>query len=128
MIEHIGMIILEILLIVVPLLIAVAYLTFAERKIIGYMQDRIGPNRVGFMGLLQPMADGMKLFFKEMIMPSKASTGLYALAPILTFIPALAAWAVIPFSAKLVLANINAGLFNGSPLGLWCFIITSIYD
>lgn len=116
---HIILIILEILLIVVPLLLAVAYLTYAERKIIGYIQGRLGPNRVGFLGLLQPIADGMKLFFKEMIMPTKASPMLYAVAPMVLFVTALAAWAVIPFGPKLVLANVNAGL-------LYIFAITSL--
>ena len=116
---HIIWIILGILVIVVPLLIGVAYLTFAERKIIAYMQDRVGPNRVGPFGLLQPIADGMKLFFKEMISPTKANLYLFIAAPILTFVPALITWAVIPFSAHLVLANINAGL-------LYLFAITSL--
>lgn len=123
---NIILIILEILLIIVPLLIAVAYLTLAERKVIAYMQDRIGPNRVGILGVLQPIADGMKLFFKEMICPTKASPYLYILAPALTFIPALIAWAVIPFSAHAVLANINAGvlyLFAVSSMGVYGMII-----
>ena len=116
---HVILIILEILLIVVPLLMAVAYLTYAERKIIGYIQIRIGPNRVGFMGLMQPIADGMKLFFKEMILPTKSSSILYAVAPIIIFVTALAAWAVVPFGSQLVLANVNAGL-------LYIFAITSL--
>ncbi len=100
----------KILALVVPLMLAVAYLTYAERKIIGWMQVRIGPNRVGFLGLLQPIADAVKLLMKEIIIPSGASRGLFILGPILVIAPALAAWAVIPFTDTLVLANINAGL------------------
>jgi len=95
---------------VVPLMLGVAYLTYAERKIIGWMQVRIGPNRVGFLGLVQPIADGLKLLMKEIIIPSGANKGLFILGPILAIAPALAAWAVIPFTDTLVLANINAGL------------------
>jgi NADH-quinone oxidoreductase subunit H len=96
--------------IVVPLMVSVAYLTLWERKLIGWIQIRIGPNRVGPLGLLQPIADGVKLLFKEIIVPANASAGLYVLAPILMLMPALAAWAVIPFAPELVLADINAGL------------------
>ena len=96
--------------IVVPLMLAVAYLTYAERKVIGYMQVRIGPNRVGFKGLLQPIADAVKLLMKEIVIPSGANKFLFVLAPVLTIAPALAAWAVIPFSPRLVLANVDAGL------------------
>lgn len=98
------------LMITLPLLLAVAYLTFAERKIIGYIQARIGPNRVGPLGLLQPIADVVKLIFKEVILPVKSNKILYLLAPILTLAPALVAWSVIPFSETLILANLNAGL------------------
>jgi NADH-quinone oxidoreductase subunit H len=100
----------KIVAIAVPLIIAVAYLTLAERKVIGWMQVRIGPNRVGPLGLLQPFADVFKLVFKEIIVPTGASRYLFFIAPLLTIGPALAAWAVIPFSDTLVLANINAGL------------------
>ncbi|MBK9220330.1 MAG: NADH-quinone oxidoreductase subunit NuoH [Uliginosibacterium sp.] len=101
---------LKIVLIVAPLLGAVAYMTLAERKVIGWIQVRIGPNRVGPLGLLQPVADGLKLLFKEIISPAKASTGLFFLGPILAIAPAMAAWAVVPFADGIVLANVNAGL------------------
>src|SRR4051812_48897981 len=96
--------------IVVPLMLAIAYLTLWERKLIGWMQIRIGPNRVGPLGLFQPIADGVKLLFKEVISPTQASKGLFFLAPVMALMPALAAWAVIPFAPELVLADINAGL------------------
>ncbi len=99
-----------ILAIVVPLVLAVAYLTFAERKIIGYMQVRIGPNRVGPWGLLQPIADALKLMMKEIIIPTNANRYLFLISPVLAFAPAILAWAVIPFSGTLVLANIDASL------------------
>jgi NADH-quinone oxidoreductase subunit H len=100
----------KILIIVVPLMVCVAYLTYAERKVIGFMQVRIGPNRVGYQGLLQPFADAVKLLFKEIIIPSGADKALFLLGPILAIAPSLAAWAVIPFADSLVLSNINAGL------------------
>jgi len=96
--------------IVVPLLLSVAYLTFAERKLIGYMQVRIGPNRVGPRGWLQPIADGLKLLLKEIIIPTNANKFLFVIAPVLVMAPALVAWAVIPFTDTLVLANIDASL------------------
>ncbi len=100
----------KVFIIVVPLLLAVAYLTFAERKVIGAIQVRMGPNRVGPRGWLQPIADALKLLFKEVIVPSGASRFLFVTAPILSIAPALAAWAVIPFDQGMVLANIDAGL------------------
>lgn len=101
---------LKIVAIVVPIMLSVAYLTLAERKVIGYIQVRIGPNRVGPRGLLQPIADGIKLAFKEIILPTNANLFLFVLAPILVLAPALAAWAVVPFDEGMVLADIDAGL------------------
>jgi NADH-quinone oxidoreductase subunit H len=103
-------ILLKISLILMPLLAVVAYYTFAERKVIGYMQVRMGPNRVGPRGWGQPIADAVKLMFKEIIIPAGANKVLFILAPILSLAAALAAWAVVPFSDGLVLADINAGL------------------
>ncbi|CAN5830368.1 MAG: NADH-quinone oxidoreductase subunit H [Chromatiales bacterium USCg_Taylor] len=103
-------IIVKIVAIILPLLLGVAYLTFAERKIIGYIQVRIGPNRVGPRGWLQPIADVVKLMLKEVIIPTGADRFLFLAAPILALAPALAAWAVVPFAAETVLADINAGL------------------
>ncbi|MGR3913495.1 MAG: NADH-quinone oxidoreductase subunit NuoH [Gammaproteobacteria bacterium] len=96
--------------ILAPLMLCVAYFTFAERKLIGYMQMRVGPNRVGPRGWLQPIADALKLMMKEIIIPRRANKTLFLMAPVLSLAPALAAWAVIPFSAQLVLADIDASL------------------
>ncbi|MBK5913466.1 NADH-quinone oxidoreductase subunit NuoH [Rhodocyclus purpureus] len=101
---------LKIVAVVLPLLGAVAYLTYAERKIIGFMQVRVGPQRVGFKGLLQPIADALKLMFKEIIIPTGADKTLFLLAPVLSMIPALAAWAVVPFNDTLVIADVDASL------------------
>ena len=100
----------KIVAIAVPLILGVAYLTLAERKIIGWMQVRIGPNRVGPLGLLQPFADVFKLIFKEIIVPTGANRYLFFIAPMLALAPALAAWAVVPFADGVVLADVNAGL------------------
>jgi len=100
----------KIILVVLPLMGCVAYLTLWERKLIGWMHIRLGPNRVGPKGLLQPIADALKLMVKEIIVPSQASKVLYVLAPVMTIMPALAAWVVVPFGPELALSNINAGL------------------
>ncbi|MDR1228746.1 MAG: NADH-quinone oxidoreductase subunit NuoH [Azoarcus sp.] len=100
----------KIVALLAPLMVCVAYLTWVERKVIGAMQLRVGPNRVGPLGLLQPIADALKLLFKEVIVPSGSSKGLYVLGPILAIAPSLAAWAVIPFDEGMAVANINAGL------------------
>lgn len=103
-------ILLGIVAIVAPLMLAVAYLTLWERKFLGWMQVRPGPNRVGPWGLLQPIADGLKLLTKELIMPTVASKGLFYVGPIMAIMPALAAWVAIPFAPEVALANVNAGL------------------
>ena len=100
----------KILVIAVPIILCVAYLTYWERKMIGFMHTRLGPNRVGFRGLLQPFADVIKLLTKEVVVPSQANKILFILAPVVTLMPALAAWAVVPFGPEMVLADVNAGL------------------
>ncbi len=100
----------KIIAVVLPLMGCVAYLTLWERKMIGWMHVRLGPNRVGPAGLLQPIADALKLLLKEIIVPAKANKALFVLAPVMTIMPAMAAWSVIPFGPEVVLANVNAGL------------------
>ncbi|WP_098498013.1 NADH-quinone oxidoreductase subunit NuoH [Collimonas sp. PA-H2] len=100
----------KIIVVLVPLLLCVAYMTYWERKLIGWMHIRIGPNRVGPAGLLQPIADAVKLLLKEVTVPTRANKILFFIAPIMTIMPALAAWAVVPFGPETVLANVNAGL------------------
>lgn len=119
-------ILIKIFVIAIPLVLLVAYLTFLERKIVGYMQTRIGPNRIGPAGLLQPWADVIKMFCKEIIVPSASNRYLFVLAPILTIAPALAAWAVIPFDQGMALANINAGvlyLYAMASLGVYGVLV-----
>ncbi len=101
---------LKIVMVLVPLLLGVAYLTLAERKVIGYMQIRLGPNRVGFRGLLQPIADAIKLMFKEVVVPSSANRFLFLAAPVLAFVPAMLVWAAVPFGPGMAISNMNAGL------------------
>ena len=98
----------KIVAIVLPVMGCVAYLTLWERKLIGWMHVRIGPNRVGPAGLLQPIADALKLLLKEIVVPAKASKALFVIAPVMTIMPALAAWSVVPFGPEVALANINA--------------------
>ncbi|HEV2301226.1 MAG TPA: NADH-quinone oxidoreductase subunit NuoH [Stellaceae bacterium] len=116
----------EVIAVLVPLLVAIAYLTYAERKVLAFSQLRKGPNVVGPLGLLQPIADGLKLFFKETVVPSGANRIVFVAAPVVTFTLALAAWAVIPFDYGVVIANINVGilyLFAISSLGVYGIIM-----
>src|SRR5688500_18136961 len=106
----VGWDLIKIVALVLPLLLCVAYLTLWERKAIGWSQIRPGPNRVGPLGLLQPIADAVKLLFKEIIVPTAANRGLFFLGPVMTIMPALAAWAVVPFGPNAAVSNINAGL------------------
>ncbi len=119
-------ILLKVIVIVLPLLGLVAYYTLAERKVIGYMQVRIGPNRVGWRGLLQPIADAVKLMMKEIVVPTQADKTLFVIAPLISIVPAIAAWAVFPFDATLVVADIHASLLYIlalSSLGVYGIII-----
>jgi NADH-quinone oxidoreductase subunit H len=116
----------EVLVVVVPLLLAIAYLTYAERKVLAMSQLRKGPNVVGWFGLLQPIADGLKMVLKETVIPSSANRVVFIAAPMITFTLAMVAWAVIPFDDKLVIANINVGilyLFAISSLGVYGVIM-----
>ena len=116
----------EVLAVVVPLLLAIAYLTYAERKVLAFSQLRKGPNVVGPFGLLQPFADGLKLLVKETVVPSEANRVVFIIAPLLTFTLSLVAWAVIPFNAGVVVANINVGvlyIFAISSLGVYGIIL-----
>lgn len=116
---YIISILLKVISIIIPLLISVAYFTIAERKLMGIIQRRKGPNVIGFIGLLQPLADGLKLFSKETILPSNANIFVFLLAPALTFILSLIGWAVIPFSEEVVIADLNVGV-------LYLFAVSSL--
>ena len=123
---YMAIVLAKILAVVVPLILAVAYYTYAERKVIGYMQIRRGPNRIGPLGLFQPFADVTKLLLKEIILPKNANKFLFVLAPVLSLAPAFAAWAVVPFDDWAVIANVNAGLLYilaMSSLGVYGLII-----
>lgn len=120
-------ILIKILMILLPLLGVVAYYTMAERKVISYMQYRIGPNRVGFFGIGQPIADTIKLLFKEIIIPTSSNKYLFVIAPMLSIVPALAAWSMVPFADGWVLANVDAGvllLFAMTSIGVYGIIVS----
>ena len=122
----IVIIVIKILIIVVPILIAVAFFTVAERKLMGAIQRRRGPNVIGFMGLLQALADGLKLFVKETTLPTNSNLAVFTIAPVLSFILSLISWAVIPFSNTIVLADINLGvlyLFSVSSLNIYGILL-----
>ena len=124
-------IVLKSLVLIVPLLIGVAYLTLLERKVMASMHQRKGPNVVGFFGLLQPFADGLKLLVKETVLPSSASILIFILAPIVTFLLSLLVWAVIPFGDNLVFADINLGVLYVlaiSSLGVYGIITSGLYS
>jgi NADH-quinone oxidoreductase subunit H len=129
MLQNIGIllwIVIKILVIVLPLLLCVAYLTYAERKVIGYIQCRIGPNRVGFRGLLQPFADLIKMIHKEIVIPTESNKFLFVAAPMFSLAASLAGWAVIPFDEGMVLSDINAGalfIFAVSSLSVYGVLI-----
>lgn len=117
----------KIVVIIVPLLLSIAYITLAERKVLGYIQSRKGPNVVGIYGLLQPLADGLKLFTKEAILPSRANIIIYVIAPILSLTLALAAWGVIPYGRGVVLSDIGLGilfLFAISSIGVYAVLMS----
>lgn len=123
---YMTFLLLKILAIVIPLILTVAYYTYFERKVIGYMQIRIGPNRIGPWGLFQPFADVFKLLLKEIVLPANANKFLFVLAPVLSLAPAFAVWAVVPFDDRMVLADIDAGLIYilaMSSLGVYGLII-----
>ena len=108
--QYISATLFKILLVTVGVILCVAFSTYFERKVIGSMQARVGPNRVGWNGMLQPFADVFKLLFKEVIVPSQSNKFLYVIAPLLSLVPALVTWAVIPMNSWFVIADINAGL------------------
>lgn len=119
--------IIKFIIIIIPVLISVAYLTLAERKVIGYTQTRKGPNIVGFYGLLQPLADGVKLFSKEMIIPNHVSIFIYFFAPILALALALGVWGVIPLSSQFVISDLNLGIlfvFAISSIGVYAILMS----
>ena len=126
-IQYTAWTVIKITCILVPIILGVAYSTYLERKVIAYMHARVGPNRVGVLGLLQPLADVVKLLLKEIIIPHRSNWFLFILAPFFTLVPALIAWAVLPFDENLILANINAAIlyvFAMSSLGVYGILIS----